>query len=114
MRTPLNWPKGTYGLPMPASGCPSGANFPWHTGFRRHDTEDFAGENKWSSPYDLAGPYYRNNMYQRFCMKTKETDNNPPWPKGRYCILKKGQCPQGLCYLFFLVCSSQIYIKIGS
>ena len=56
----------------------------------------------WSSPFDLAGPYYRNNMRQNFCIKTKDTasDYNLPWPRGQYCILKKGECPEGLCYLF--------------
>ena len=101
MRIPLTWPEGTYGLPMPKSGCPKSSNFPWHSGYRKHDTEDDDSNNKWSSPFDLAGPYYKNDMYQKFCMKTKHTasDYNLPWPKGQYCILKKGKCPGGLCYL---------------
>ena len=111
MRIPLTWPKGTYGLPMPKSGCPKGSEFLWHQGYRKHDTEDSRANNEWSSPFDLAGPYYRNNMFQKFCMKTEDTasDYNLPWPRGQYCILKKGECPEGLCYLFvcFLVCSSQ-------
>ena len=102
MRIPLTWPKGTYGLPKPKSGCPKGSNFPWHSGYRKHDTEDTDSNNKWSSPFDLAGPYYRNNMFQNFCMKTKDTASvyNLPWPRGQYCINKKGECPEGLCYLF--------------
>ena len=102
MRIPLTWPEGTYGLPMPKSGCPKRSNFPWHSGYRKHDTEDDDSNNKWSSPFDLAGPYNKNNMYQKFCVKTKGTasDYNLPWPKGQYCILKKGKCPEGLCYLF--------------
>ena len=101
MRIPLTWPKGTYGLPMPKSGCPKGSNFQWHAGYRSHDTEDTRGNNKWSSPFDLAGPYYRRDMTQKFCMKTKDeaSDYNLPWPRGQYCILKKGECPEGLCYL---------------
>ena len=109
MRIPLTWPEGTYGLPMPKSGCPISrwrSNFRWHWGYRYHDTEDRRSNNQWSSPFDLAGPYYKNNMYQKFCMKTKHTasDYNLPWPKGQYCILKKGKCPGGLCYLFDCFC----------
>ena len=119
MRIPLTWPKGTYGLPKPKSGCPKGTNVKWHEGYRKHDTEDSFGHNKWSSPFDLAGPYYKNDMTQKFCVKTKDTasDYNLPWPRGQYCILKKRECPEGLCYLF--VClfafarSSQFYIKLG-
>ena len=121
MRIPLTWPKGTYGLPMPKSGCPKESNFSWHEGYRKHDTEDVRADNKWSSPFDLAGKYNRNEMTQKFCMKTKVTtsDYDLPWPRGKYCILKKGECPEGLCYLllllfFFFVCSSQFYIKIVS
>ena len=119
MRIPLTWPKGTYGLPMPKSGCPKGSKFPWHEGYRKHDTEDVGGDNKWSSSFDLAGKYYRNDMTQKFCMKTEDTasDYDLPWPRGQYCILKLEECPEGLRYLllllfFFLVCSSQFYIKI--
>ncbi|KAM7429490.1 hypothetical protein ABFA07_019668 [Porites harrisoni] len=97
VRIPITWPEGTYGLPMPKSGCPKRSNFPWHSGYRYHDTEDRRSNNMWSSPFDLAGSYYKNNMYQNFCMKTKHTASvyNLPWPKGQYCILKKGKCPEG-------------------
>ena len=119
MRIPITWPEGTYGLPMPKSGCPKRSNFPWHSGYRYHDTEDRRSNNMWSSPFDLAGSYYKSNMYQNFCMKTKHTASvyNLPWPKGQYCILKKGTCPEGLlfvCFFVFSVCSSQFYIKIVS
>ena len=102
MRIPLTWPKGRYGLPKPKSGCPKGSKFPWHEGYRYHDTEDSRSNNDWSSPFDLDGPYYKNNMYQNFCLKTEDTASvyNLPWPKGQYCIFKKGECPGGLCYFF--------------
>ncbi|KAJ7389174.1 hypothetical protein OS493_033260 [Desmophyllum pertusum] len=45
VRIPLTWPMGTYGLPMPKSGCPKGTKFPWHVGTRFHDTEDARGKN---------------------------------------------------------------------
>ncbi|KAJ7348744.1 hypothetical protein OS493_039318 [Desmophyllum pertusum] len=90
---------GTYGLPMPKSGCPKGTKFPWHVGTRFHDTEDARGKNSWSTPYDLAGKIYRNNMEQKFCMKTQvsvgDSNTGMSWPKGQYCIMKKGACPKG-------------------
>ena len=87
----IDWPKGTYGLQMAKSGCPSGT---WHRGTRFQDTEDDSPSNSWSSPYDVAGNVQRNNMEQRFCIKTN-SEGSSPWPKGEYCILKKGDCPAG-------------------
>ncbi|XP_068753764.1 uncharacterized protein [Montipora capricornis] len=95
VRIPLTWPSGTYGLPMTKSGCPKG-NF-WHQGTRFHDTEDDDSSNSWSDPYDLAGTVSKNNMEQKFCMKTKSkaSEFELSWPKGKYCIYKKGDCPEG-------------------
>lgn len=96
VRIPLSWPFGTYGLPMTKSGCPKG-DF-WHEGTRYHDTEDGGSNNYWSDPYDLAGRVAKNNMKQKFCMKTlsKTSTYDLPWPKGEYCIYKKGhRCPDG-------------------
>lgn len=93
---PLSWPFGTYGLPMTKSGCPKG-DF-WHEGTRYHDTEDSGSNNCWSDPYHLAGRVAKNNMEQKFCMKTlsKTSTSDLPWPKGKYCIYKKGnRCPDG-------------------
>jgi len=98
VRIPLTWPVGTYGLPKAKSGCPKGTF--WHSGTRYHDTEDDGSNNYWSNPYDLAGYIGKDNMQQKFCMKTRtETSKyNLPWPKGQYCIYKKGNCPQGFSY----------------
>ena len=94
-RIPLTWPKGTYGLPMPKSGCPKGTAFQWQNGTRYQDTEDDSANNQWSPSWDLAGRADKNNMEQRFCIKTN-SDGFLPWPKGQYCIFKKGPCPKGL------------------
>lgn len=95
VRIPLTWPFGTYGLPMTKSGCPDG-DF-WHEGTRFHDTEDVNPNNLWSDPYDLAGRVAKNDMEQEFCMKTqsKTSEYDLPWPEGKYCIYKKGDCPEG-------------------
>ncbi|KAL9963063.1 hypothetical protein ACROYT_G032229 [Oculina patagonica] len=87
VRIPLTWPLGTYGLPMTKSGCPKGSV--WHEGTIFHDT---AGSNSWSNPYDLAGKVAKNDMEQKFCMKTeyKTSSNSLPWPRGQYCIFAKG------------------------
>ena len=97
MRIPLTWPFGTYGLPMTKSGCPRGGF--WNAGTRYHDTEDDDSNNYWSNPYDLAGTVGKNNMEQKFCMKTQSKTSKYAlnWPKGKYCIFKKGNCPEGQC-----------------
>ncbi|XP_022095074.1 uncharacterized protein LOC110981648, partial [Acanthaster planci] len=43
------WAVGSYGLPMPATGCPTGVGFTWETGFRFQDTEN-RGSNNERSP----------------------------------------------------------------
>ena len=80
---------------MTKSGCPDG-DF-WHEGTRFHDTEDVNPNNLWSDPYDLAGRVAKNDKEQEFCMKTqsKTSEYDLPWPEGKYCIYKKGDCPEG-------------------
>jgi len=94
VRIPLTWPQGTYGLPMTTSGCPKGAGFKWHYGYRYHENE--VG-NEWSRPYDLGGRKSVWTNEQAFCMKTQErgTEYDLTWGPGQFCIFKKGNCPQG-------------------
>ena len=58
------------------------------------DTEDYRSDNKWSVNHYLAGRAKKDDMEQKFCMKTL-SDGILNWPKGKYCILKKGPCPKG-------------------
>ena len=97
LQIPVTWPLGTYGLPMPTSGCQKGSGFPWHKGYRYHDTENKRGGNSWSKPFHISGPVWRNDMYQKFCMKTQErgTSYDMDWPSGQYCLFKKGTCQKG-------------------
>ena len=97
VRIPLTWPKGTYGLPMLISGCPKVPGFTWHQGTRFHDTENTRSSNGWSQQYHLAGKKGLNDMEQKFCIKTQESSNKYDllWPKGQYCVFKKGACPKG-------------------
>ena len=82
---------------MPKSGCPQGSGFTWLEGTRYQDTEDYNANNVWSSPYDLAGDVWKNDMEQKFCIKTQNqtTEFSLAWPKGQYCVFKKGNCPTG-------------------
>lgn len=49
------WPSGTYGLPMPLTGCPKAFDFSWQTGFYRQDTEDVKNENNRTIDSHLLG-----------------------------------------------------------
>ncbi len=95
---PVTWPQGTYGLPKPHTvGCPN-SHFTWATGWRFHDTEDVGPDNFWSNPCHLEGPYWGNDAYQNFCMKTVNEEDiyEWTWPAGQYCIFRKGgACPSG-------------------
>ena len=82
---------------MPKSGCPK-AEFPWHEGTIYQDTEDHDTSNACSKPCNLAGGMLKNgDTEQKFCMKTqfRGSKYSLPWPKGQYCIFKKGECPEG-------------------
>ncbi|KAJ7370795.1 hypothetical protein OS493_029785 [Desmophyllum pertusum] len=92
------WPAGTYGIPRAQSGCPSSSGFTWRTGWRFQDTEDFLPSNKHSSNFHLDATVNKNDLKRSFCMKTDTSSDasKPDWPKGKYCIYKKGSCPKGL------------------
>ncbi|XP_072033848.1 uncharacterized protein [Amphiura filiformis] len=96
---PVTWPQGTYGLPRPATvGCPN-THFTWATGWRFQDTEDVFPDNFWSNPCHLEGPYWGNDAYQNFCLKTVNEEDiyEWTWPAGQYCIYQKGGvCPAGM------------------
>ena len=92
------WPDGTYALPMPSSGCPSGGGedgFSWLTGYIEQDNEDFFNKNHCPSPWVFEG-YCNKNLKIFYCIKTvTSSDRGIKWPKGSYCIVKKGECPTG-------------------
>lgn len=92
------WPVGTYGLPRAQSGCPAAVAFQWRVGWRFQDTEDNFPDNRKSADFHLDASVSRNNLKRHFCTKTDSTSDTArlPWPKGQYCIYKKGSCPMGL------------------
>ncbi|KAM7438653.1 hypothetical protein ABFA07_011865 [Porites harrisoni] len=94
VRIPLTWPQGTYGLPMTYRGCPVGAGFRWHHGYRYQEGE--LG-NSWSGGYHLGGKKSIWTNEQTFCMKTQQrgTEYDLEWGPGQYCIFKKGDCQEG-------------------
>ncbi|KAJ8023274.1 hypothetical protein HOLleu_35640 [Holothuria leucospilota] len=95
LKIPITWPRGTYGFPKADSGCPRDI---WNTGYLYQDTEDAVPSNRWSTPLHLQADYDYNNIGYYFCMKTEaeEDSYNWPFPSGRYCVYKKGPCPDGL------------------
>ena len=118
MTIPFLWPRGTYGLPKPKSGCPKeekGSGFVWHEGSRYHDTPTFFPVNEWSNPYDLAGFYGKENVQPYFCIKTQQGSSkfSLPWPKGKYCILKKGKCPSGKNLLIKVISNMNYWAPPG-
>lgn len=98
----LRWPSGTYGLPRPRTGCPpSSDDIWWETGWRFHDTEDKNPSNYASKSFHMNATVHKNDINQSFCIATQ--DKGKEWPRGQYCIYKKGACPKGLSegYIFF-------------
>ena len=92
------WPDGTYALPKPKSGCPSGGGedgFSWRTGYIKQDNENSNNKNYCPSPWVFEG-YCKKNLKLYYCIKTvTSSDRGIKWPEGSYCIVKKGKCPSG-------------------
>lgn len=91
------WPEGQYCLPMPVNQiCPVA----WQKGYRLHHTEQDRTEGQSN---DRSGhiPYvfkFERSLGWGFCCKSKirYSFEAPSWPKGRYCIFRKGgYCPRG-------------------
>ncbi|KAJ7379176.1 hypothetical protein OS493_017675 [Desmophyllum pertusum] len=88
------WPSGSYGLPKPGSGCP---NKQWREGFRYHDSENVENTNVKPNRSHLSGPVSPHGVRQEFCIHMDTPGKNIPWPRGKYCIYRKGEtCPTGL------------------
>jgi len=90
------WPSGTYGLPEPVTGCPAFRDTHWKRGYTYHNTEDESPSNKRSTNYHFAGNFSQHGIQQRFCIKDDVPGASDTWPDGKYCIYKKGSCPEGL------------------
>jgi len=89
----VTWPRGTYALPMPKDGCPRDDDFTWHRGYVYQDTKS---RNDWPKYNHLDINTPDKNAQQKFCVKTATpSKHNYAWPKGSYCIAKKGDCPTG-------------------
>lgn len=96
------WPNGTYGLPRPRAGCPPRSDdIFWETGWRFQDTEDNKPSNKVSESFHMDATVDKDGLNKSFCIATQ--DKGTEWPKGQYCIYKKGACPKGLSegYILF-------------
>ncbi|KAH3865545.1 hypothetical protein DPMN_028585 [Dreissena polymorpha] len=98
LQIPVTWPRGTYGLMKTASGCP-GEHVSWLQGSRFQDTEDISSRNSFPSDITrfLAGSFASNNIQTEFCIKSQfqVSEYDDDWPRGAYCLLKKGNCPTG-------------------
>ncbi|KAK3585063.1 hypothetical protein CHS0354_004247 [Potamilus streckersoni] len=93
---PVTWPKGTYSLAKPKTGCPHG-DFTWFEGWRFQNTETQSPDNAWSNGINLDGVLNKGDLTLKFCTKgeLKPTSFDMDWPQGDYCIFKYGTCPTG-------------------
>lgn len=94
----VKWPGGTYGMPMPDTGCPSDGSTEWKTGWTYHDTEDDNNDNQRSNIFHMPVNFSAHGIQQKFCLKVGNNGNTGSeiWPEGKYCLYKKGVCPSGL------------------
>ena len=87
----IQWPDGTYALPMSWRGCPRG----WSSGWRYQDTEDSDNKNRKSRWISKMRVSVGRDIRFYYCVKTFRGNSGIHWPKGTYCIAKKGGCPGG-------------------
>lgn len=84
-----SWPRGTYSLPKASSGCPSG----FSSGCVFQDNEDSNNANSFGNTHLVDGSFGRDI---RICYCTRRSSSGSgSWPRGQYCIAKKGSCPSG-------------------
>ncbi|XP_067668411.1 uncharacterized protein [Haliotis asinina] len=89
---PTKWPRGTYVLPSPTAGCP-GDEF--QEGSVQHTSD---GRSTQSDIVHMKGEFTGSSSKYDFCVKDSSTSTDADtadWGPGRYCILKKGDCPTG-------------------
>ncbi|XP_076070177.1 uncharacterized protein LOC143041892 [Mytilus galloprovincialis] len=87
------WPIGSFGLMGTTSGCPVPT---WKTGQITQDTEGNNVLSVITNAVHLKGTITTSEITTEFCMKQGEAvAEQPPWPRGSYCILKSGDCPLG-------------------
>ena len=80
---------------MPQGGCPSR----WSSGYRYQDTEDRRNSNGKSSGIERKMKVVvGSNIRFYYCVKTVRGNTGYRWPRGSYCIAKKGSCPRGFRY----------------
>ena len=92
VRVRAQWPGGTYALPQPRWGCPRG----WSSGWRYQDTEDHRTKNRRSRGIgSKMRVYVGKDIRFYYCVKKFRKNNGVRWPRGTYCIAKKGRCPRG-------------------
>ncbi|XP_050396408.2 uncharacterized protein LOC126814967 isoform X2 [Patella vulgata] len=88
----VEFPKGHYTILMAKEGCP---HHLFQTGRLTHRGE---GDNSvgHGGPQGLAGDFSTNSFTYRFCTSDNQYKHGGDWPKGNYCILRRGgTCPLG-------------------
>ena len=85
---------------MAKSNCPTANGFSWKTGQIYQDLEDDNNQTT-ASPNTHLQAVVSNDVLQFFCIKADDLTaiekNRKQWPKGQYCIYKKGSnCPAGM------------------
>ncbi|XP_062589288.1 uncharacterized protein LOC134250940 [Saccostrea cucullata] len=88
----VKWPRGTYTLVKPKSGCPKH----FHEGWREQDTEDFNNKNRLTAGHHFFGHFDDSTLKFHYCTKDpNHFHGEGNWPSGNYCILKHYTCPPG-------------------
>ncbi|XP_061179439.1 uncharacterized protein LOC133188066 [Saccostrea echinata] len=86
----VKWPRGTYTLIKPKSGCPLN----WLEGWRDQDDEDDDNENSMTIGHHFFGSFGRNMKFYYCTNDPNDINDEGFWPAGNYCILKQGHsCP---------------------
>lgn len=95
------WPRGSYGLLQPSSGCPMQGGNIWQDGWLRIHTEstdrnkDEISKNSHLAESAMTRITRQNFLSLHFCVKSDVNSTSPFWPSGSFCINKKGNCPSG-------------------
>ena len=118
------WPDGPYLLPRTKYGCPEPLQFGWKEGyinvtstvplymFGSQRSKSYLVNNVYNryDGRDIIGPFGNYAFQLNFCMKIKNSTNQPTrsnisinkWPMGNYSVYSaEDDCPKGIEMPFF-------------
>lgn len=92
MSVDITWPSGDFSIVEGVDGCPAG--------FSSGYIEQYTGPDNYATPRGISDKLklkiHSDSIRTSYCSHTQNTGLSIPWPRGKYCIARRGgECPDG-------------------